>query len=81
MLKRLLLPTYRLSHERWARHHRLGAHREPLGEHVEFSVYLERTTDSVPKASRIAFRGKETEITQLNIVFEAWGGSVRYPKI
>lgn len=80
LLKRMVLPTYRLSHERWARHHRLGAHWEPLGEHIEFSVDLERPTDSAPKASRIAFRGKTTEVTKLKIVFEAWGGSVRYPE-
>ncbi|SDF82840.1 hypothetical protein SAMN05216466_101204 [Paraburkholderia phenazinium] len=76
--KFLLLSTYRLSHELWAKRHRLGAHWSPLGDELEYSLYFAQPADPEPRTSRIAFRATDSEIEAVNLVFEAVGSGIRY---
>lgn len=76
--QRLMLSTYRWSHERWARRHQLGAHWMTLGDHIEYSVRIATLADPEPRISRIAFRATEQELEKVELVFEAVGGGIRY---
>ncbi|GEM_PF-728855 len=74
----LFLKTYRRSHELWARRHHLGARWIPLGSYLEYSLQLAKPTDAGAKVSKVAFRSKKHNISNLEVFFEAVGGGIRY---
>lgn len=76
--KLLLRKAYLRSHESWVRRHRLGARWRPLGDYLEYSLQLAQPTDTKPRVSRVAFRGKRQDISYLEVFFEATGGGIRY---
>lgn len=78
LTRALFSGTYRRSHELWAKRHRLGAHWNACGQHLEYSVYIAQATDPEPRISRIAFRSVNEDIDTLSVVFEADSDTARY---
>lgn len=76
--KALFYKTYLLSHRRWSSKHGLGAFWEPLGEDLEYSLRIAKSTDPEPQMSRIAFRSTARRIERFQAVFEAQGMGCRY---
>lgn len=74
----LFYKTYLHSHRRWTSKHDLGSFWNPLGEYLEYSVYLAESTDAQPQESRIALRSMEGTINRLECVFEGRGMGVKY---
>lgn len=73
-----LLKTYQKSHEYKFRRNQLGAHWEPLGEHLEYSKRLAHSADDESVKSRVAFRAKGALVENLSLYFEASGHGIRY---
>ncbi|WP_240023791.1 hypothetical protein [Serratia marcescens] len=73
-----LLKTYQKSHEYKFRRNQLGAHWEPLGEHLEYSMRLVHSADHESVKSRLAFRAKGALVENLSLYFEASGHGIRY---
>ncbi len=73
-----LLKTYQKSHAYKFRRHQLGAHWEPLGEHLEYSKRLAHSADHESVKSRVAFRAKGALVENLSLYFEASGHGIRY---
>lgn len=73
-----LLKTYQKSHEYKFRRNQLGAHWEPLGEHLEYSKRLAHSADHESIKSRVAFRAKGALVENLSLYFEASGHGIRY---
>ena len=48
----------------------LGSFWEPLGEHLEYSVYLTESTDVQPQESSIALRAKQGTVNRFEYVLE-----------
>lgn len=76
--KALFYKTYLHSHRRWTSRHGLGSFWEPLGEHLECSVYLAESTDPHPQVSKIALRAKQGTVNRFECVFEGRGMGVKY---
>lgn len=74
----LFYKTYLHSHRRWTSKHDLGSFWNPLGEYLEYSVYLAESTDAQPQESRIALRSMEGTVNRLECVFEGRGMGVKY---
>jgi hypothetical protein len=78
LTKAMFYKTYSDAHQRWTKRHRLGARWQKLGQHVEYSLYLAKPTDTEPRVSKVSFRAVEIGVTKFECVFEAVGAGVRY---
>ncbi|GBH13863.1 hypothetical protein [Pseudomonas syringae] len=76
--KALFYNTYLQSHRSWTSKHSLGSFWEPLGEHLEYSVYLAESTDALPQESKIALRAKQGALNRFEGVFEGRGMWAKY---
>lgn len=76
--KALFYKTYLHSHRRWTTKYGLGSFWEPLGEHMEYSVYLAEFTDAQPQESKIALRAKQGTLNRFECVFEGHGMGAKY---
>ncbi len=74
----LFYKTYLHSHRRWTSKHSLGSFWEPLGEHLEYSVYLAEFTDAQPQESRIALKSMQGTVSRIECVFEGRGMGAKF---